>query len=257
MESLHTFPDKSGKVPEKSDRWFRQTVEHQFNPTIAIALTFSHKLNIIFMKQIKITSIFILLLFLIACRKEKSLDNILPKPDKIKYFDFVPDTNVHSVRTSSPLSYVIPGDSSASMKIDLNGDSKTDIEFVATHSTDYINPHYTAYYFGVWINSNNDSLLISSKNTKYGDRPVFYDSLITVQKDSLWKTHVLLSISSPSAGVYFDFKASFIGYKIGNKYGWIKISPYTGTSGGANGVVIENFAINLTENNLIKTGQRY
>jgi hypothetical protein len=210
------------------------------------------------MKQIKITSIFILIIFAISCRKDKSTDNTISqlKPDNIKYFDFVPDTNVHSVRTFSSLSNVIPSDSSASLKVDLNGDSKTDIEFVATHSTNYINPHYTEYYFGVWISSVDDSLLISSKNTVYGDRPIFYDSLITIQNDSLWKNHVLLSVSSPSAGVYFDFKASFIGYKIGSKYGWIKISPYSGTSGGANGIIIEKFAINLIENNLIKAGQQ-
>ena len=99
-------------------------------------------------------------------------------------------------------------------------------------------------------------MFISTRETEDGDRPVFYDSLITIQKYSLWKNFVFLSVSSPSFGVYFDFTASFIGYKIENKYGWIKISPYIGASGGGNGVVIEKYAINLTEDNLIKAGQQ-
>jgi hypothetical protein len=203
----------------------------------------------------------ILILLIFSCSEK---DESKTTPDKIIYHKSNDDLKINTVRyyTQSIVPPTIqncpsiptPEDSTASMSVDINGDSIQDFVIEAEHNrlSSGCGSHCICSYYRISIIGQNNKSWISSKLKNNMDYvPIEYDSLAVIQKDSIWRDRAFLYLDSPDAPFSADFETSFIGIKINNNFGWIKITPVTG-----NGLKIIDYAINLTENNIIMAGQQ-
>ena len=206
----------------------------------------------------------------LSASNESSTDTLMktieisPKPDQIVYYKAPTDQKINSVRFFTPSgvppniqlcpSIPTPQDSSVSMAIDVDGDAISDFVFEAQHAQVlyFCGSHCVCSYYRISIISKNNTSWISSMLKNNLDYiPIYYDSLEIIKKDSIWKNRAFLYLYSPGAPFSADFSSSYIGIKINDKFGWIKIEPIEG-----NGVRIIEYAINLTKNNEIKAGQQ-
>lgn len=207
---------------------------------------------------------------LLSVSNENNSDTLLktvtinPKPDNIIYHLATNDQKINTVRFFTPSmvppniqncpSIPTPQDSSTSMTIDLNGDSIEDFLIEAEHGglTFGCGSHCVCSYYRISIISQNSNSWISSQLKNNMDYiPISYDSLYVINKDTIWKDHALLLLDNPSAPFSTSFTKSYVGIKINDCYGWIKIEPLKG-----NGIKIIDYAINLTKKNEIKAGQQ-
>jgi len=183
---------------------------------------------------------------------------INPKPDNILYHKLEPQVSLYSVRyyylpvTLNPYcNYVIPfpEDSSTSYSFDVNGDSINDFKITASHSAitndncGHCNYHFE-YNISISSLSTNDSIGYKTDETTFGFGYSLFNNLV-------YTSGITLSVSYPcNGGVSLGFSDSYIAFKLKNNYGWIHIY-----SADNNGIVISEFAINLTDYNPIKAGQ--
>ena len=184
--------------------------------------------------------------------------------DNILYFDYIPDTSIGTIKyfTPSPVPPSImncpniptPQDSVTSIYLDVNQDKINDFFIEAVHNkVDFgCGSHCICFYYRIAINGlNNVSFISTYLKDDLDYVPIKYDSLSTVNKDSTWNERAFLYLYSPGAPFSTDFFDCYIGIKICNHYGWINIAPT-----GKNGIVIKEYALNLTEDKNIKCGQK-
>ena len=212
------------------------------------------------MRSLKIILILTINVIIFSCDDKNDSET---EPDNIKYSDSLPVNSLNTVRYFTPSqvpdyiqncpSMPTPQDSSAFLNVDLDEDSINDFVFEAKHERlNYgCGSHCICSYYQISISSLNNSSFISSRLKDNMDYvPIKYDSLEIIEKDSLWKDKAFLLLDSPQAPFSAGFNTCFIGFKIKDYYGWIKINPIVG-----NGLEIKKYALNLTENNIIKAGQ--
>lgn len=197
---------------------------------------------------------------LVSCKKDRHKD--LRLPDNILYHKFDPDLSARSVRY---FQYVtpycgdvpVPSDSLTSLQVDLNNDSTVDFKFIINHEglPDWPgSAHCPHLHFNIAIFSENDKVWLSVTGTS-GTPVMLHDTINgVISGNCIWETTCLLRSQYVwvLAGFETDFTDSYIGIKIYNNYGWIHIRPSS-----LNGIEISEFAINRTENNSIRAGQKF
>lgn len=183
---------------------------------------------------------------------------IYPKPDNIVYHKFVPEISINTVdfytTPGTPdwlncESIPIPSAGSASVSVDLNGDLINDFSFEAHHEkTKDCGSHCQCSYYLVSMSGiNNTDSISAHKNKYFAYIPELYDSLALISKNGFCKDQAFLKLKSSTFVV--NFVDSYIGFKINNNFGWVHVTPNN------NGIIIKEYAINMTENNSIKAGQ--
>lgn len=191
-------------------------------------------------------SIFILFL---AC--DKNGDNI-DIPSNIQYTSA--GASVSSVKYFSTFGTCPeipnPRDSSVSLEIDMNSDSIVDFIFKANHFICH-NTHCLYFTYSTSVVAANDYSFIRAD--KLNNRfPEIMDLGMDINKNGIWENSVELKIESQcSLPFETKFNNTYIGVKINNNLGWIHISPTE-----INGVNVIEYALNLTENNPIRAGQK-
>jgi hypothetical protein len=206
------------------------------------------------MKQRYLLIIFIGLLTF-SCKK----DDPTPKKDEIVYNDIIPDKEIQSVRYYTFQDHSVctanvptPSDSSITYDLDMDKDQVSDFKIRVAHSkyTDGYCGHCDRFTYNISIEglSSNDS--IANSPMQYWT-PRLFSELDTIDKNNTWlsRTEILL-LEGCSLPFQVDFTDGFIGIKIKNSYGYIRIEKMSN-----NGIRILEHGFNKTENNIIKCGQ--
>jgi hypothetical protein len=205
----------------------------------------------------RIKELLILVFIFIAvayCKKEK------PKasPDNILYHKFIPEIAVstinHYIPNQDPEScddFPVPDSATMRINLDLNGDSAYDYYIEATHFRTHwgsASIHCGQYEFNIFIHGLGikDSISVTDQTV------VKYNSTNnSINNNGRWDTQGTIYLRGQGIFLpFFDFSDQYIGIKIGKNFGWIHISPKQN-----NGIIIQECAINLTENNKILAGQ--
>lgn len=228
-----------------------------------------------------VVAFLVLAICVFSCKKDspinqlgsspKATDSTLVLKDSILYKSLDSNARVVSIRSwlsipnpnsscSNKISLADPSDSSASLKIDVNGDNIMDFVFLAYHSSSTAfcgngspcaSPDYNTQISIECINII-DSIKNSETDYKY---PLSNDTSAVMSNTDHWfKGQGFFSLSQPCtpfSNFYIFLKEMYIGIKIGNNYGWIHVKPIN-----YNGVQIIDYAINLTPGNPIKAGQK-
>jgi hypothetical protein len=205
-----------------------------------------------------------ILTILVACNKDSKNQNI-KYSDNIRYQDLIPGKIIHSVRyferNMDPESCgddPIPEDSSAIFSIDMDGDSIADFMIGAGHSVSdgqgSIHCAHIIYSIGIGGLQPGDSISITSSNDCH-DAAIKYDTItnVNITNNSLWQKSATLKVGAQGMIWYqwASFGDMYIGVKITNHFGWIHVEPAP-----FNGIIIKEFALNLTPHNSIKAGQK-
>jgi hypothetical protein len=191
---------------------------------------------------------------------------ILPKPDNIFYYKFEPYISINSVRQfekpQSPVCYddiAVPDDSSTSISIDINNDKIEDFEFIASHKKYYPDKycgHCSAFYeYQISINQLLTSDSVCRSNIFFNVKLFSYgDSIVNKE---VFDTGGTIGINIPCV-ISFGFSSmdAYVGFKNNVNYGWIHIAPISNNYYLNNGIIIKEFAINLTDDNPIRAGQK-
>lgn len=145
----------------------------------------------------------------------------------------------------------IPGDSSATILLDINNDAENDFKIALSHNffphTQYCG-HCSIYEYNITIQGINSSDSITI-DEEWGGAKYFGDS-VTITFNNSWTDKAILKRENKCNPAYLGMIDDYVGFKHNNQIGWIKIH-FT----SINGLVIENYAINLTEQNSIYGGQ--
>jgi len=145
----------------------------------------------------------------------------------------------------------IPSDSLSIIDLDINNDAENDFRITLSHNyfepTEYCG-HCSVYRYDIKIQGIGVSDSIACVDQSY--IPSYFCSSDTIAVDNDWTNDAILIMKNRCAMISFDIEDEFIGFKHGNQIGWIKIQ-----STSDNGVKIESYAINLTENRKILAGQ--
>jgi len=206
----------------------------------------------------------VIILFALSCKKEPAVNGSYPYSNNILYHDFQPDTQIHSIQYFIPNydpescgDYPVPDNANVTLKIDIDGDGIDDLAFNAgQYPTSGGSIHCeNVIYYVVMSGISGDS--ISFIHPQGFDVPLNYDTVSNnvIDNSASWTNSVDLAGSS-EGGVpppfFTSFNDTYIGIKINNKLGWIHIAPAS-----LNGVIIKEYAINLTAFHLIKVGQKH
>ncbi|MGM0611984.1 MAG: hypothetical protein ACQESM_00585 [Bacteroidota bacterium] len=205
----------------------------------------------------KIILLSLLLLSFVCCDKD---DN--EKVDDILYTDIVPDTSLVSIDSIKHISngpYCItskipyPSDKNMDYEIDINSDNVNDFRISVGHTRITCNdPKCGDYQFFSCmleikgINSG-DSLIPSSSQRRIFKK----DEEIELKEnngDSDW--NILISGGCHNYPPGEDLQDSYIGVKKNNCVGWIHLNEIN------NGIIIMDFAVNLTPKKSIIAGEK-
>ncbi len=145
----------------------------------------------------------------------------------------------------------IPGDSSTTINIDINNDSKTNFIIELSHNlwvpTQYCG-HCSIYEYDIIIRGVN-----SLDSIAYSDYPsvaAFFKDGDQLSLDNTWTHEAILVMRGGCLRPTFTVENEYIGLKHNDQMAWMKIEEAPD-----NGLIIMNYAINLTENKTIKAGQ--
>jgi hypothetical protein len=191
-------------------------------------------------------------LIIISCKKDETQpDNIVfgnmsstITKSTVRYYDI----EDHSVcRVYIP----IPTDSSTTIPLDINNDDENDFIIKLSHNywvpTEYCG-HCSIYEYNIIIQgvSSYDYIAMSDQSTT----AAYFDNSDIISLDNMWTNEAILILEGGCIRPIFDIENEYIGFKHDKKIGWIKIE-----SSANNGLTVENYAINLTDNNSIIAGQ--
>jgi hypothetical protein len=190
---------------------------------------------------------------LLSCKKETPIVNN-PLPDQIYYRDISPDTTFNSVQYYLGNGEPFPKDTSVSFSLDIDSNFISDYKFSVNHYF-YKQTSHDKYYH--YINqvkslSPTDSIAVISKNSsnalalKEGD-------IISNNLNYSNAANLLLNLPGVPISYVFSGKYLVIKRSINNTtmLGWIKLKLAQ-----KNGLTIEEFAFNKTNNNSIICGQK-
>ena len=179
--------------------------------------------------------------------------------DKIVYTDIDPNEEIQTVRLYTPqpnnaceTSIPVPTDSTVFYEMDLDNDQTIDFKLKVTHSeyTVAYCGHCRRFTYNIIIEgiSEKDSIAITS--SPYRIYKSFNHS-DTINVNNSWapKAEILL-LESCSVPFQTDIVDGYIGVKINNSYGYIRIEKISN-----NGIRILDHGFNKTENNQIICGQ--
>jgi len=160
------------------------------------------------------------------------------------------DIDIHSVdqftyfeNTFTTCTIPVPDDSTINYKIDMDQDGDNDVMVNVVHyDKNYSHNHCLVYEYMITITgvTANDSIAESPKHFDYND---------PVNDQVTWKDEILLYIKEGINSV--DFPDCYIGIKISDKYGYIKVSKLEN-----NGINIDEYAIRKEANVDIKCGEQ-
>lgn len=209
------------------------------------------------MKKSLILGAFVITI-LLSCKKETPIVNN-PLPDQIYYRDISPDTTFNSVQyyLTFPLGKgePFPEDTSVTYLLDIDSNFINDFEFSVNHYF-YMQTSHDKYYH--YINrvktlSQTDSIAVINKNTsnalalKEGD---------IISNNLYYSTtaNLLLNLQGVPNSYVFSGEYLVIKRSINNTtmHGWIRLKYAQ-----KNGLTIQEFAFNKTNNNTIICGQKY
>lgn len=194
-------------------------------------------------------------LFTFSCEK----DNPVTKKDEIVYNDIYPDKEIQTVRFYTFYSndwcqanYPTPADSSVNFDLDLNEDKVTDFRIIVKHSlfTDGYCGHCEVFTY--WISIEGLSEKDSIANSPVGSwSPKIFNESEIIDNNNKWASFNWLIIKEGCMLPFqTDFDDGYLGVKIENSYGFIKIEKLE-----EKGIRILEYGFNKTENNIIKCGQ--
>lgn len=196
-----------------------------------------------------------IMFILISCDKE--IDNI--KPDNILFSDLISPITKSTVRDWDVedhgvcrVDIPVPKDSSTTILLDVNNDAETD--FVIKLSHNYWEPtqycgHCSVYEYDIKIEGANSYDSIAFSEQSY--TPKYFGIQDTISFDNSWKSDAILIMEGGCVRPTFQIEDEYIGFKHNNQIGWIKVEPAP-----YNGLTIEDYAINLTDNKIIIAGQK-
>lgn len=196
-----------------------------------------------------------IVIMLISCEKEE--DDI--KTDNILFSDLDSSITASTVRDWDiedrgvcKVDIPIPGDSSTSIHIDINNDSKTDFIIELSHNywvpTQYCG-HCSIYEYDIKIRGANGSDSIASMSNSPIAAYFGYSDKISL--NNTWTNEAILVMRGGCVRPTFIVGNDYIALKHNNQIAWMKIEEAPD-----NGLTIKNYAINLTENRSIKAGQK-
>jgi hypothetical protein len=211
-------------------------------------------------KLISFSLLLTLALFAVGCESDNTI------PDDILYHDIQPDTTIQSIvrysYNNDELScgdFPVPNEAALTYFIDMNNDSINDFQLTVGHvGMDIGSPHclFISYSIGLFGLSENN--LVSRFSDDLLKGPMNYTPVNNafISPYSLWNRSAILS-GFPDAGstmmyTHVEFTSTYIGVKVNNNIGWIQVAAAPN-----NGIIIKDFALNLTENNSINAGQTY
>ena len=181
-----------------------------------------------------------------------------PPKDDIVYKDFNPAREIQTVRFYTFQDHGIcsaniptPTDSVVNYDLDIDKDQIADFRIKVLHSK---YPDYCGHCERFTYNMSIEGLSIDNSiaNSASPNRiPIFFNKSDTVDQNNEWiplATMVLLE--GCSLPFQTDFTDGYIGVKIKNSYGYIRLERMSN-----NGIRILEHAFNKTENNIIKCGQ--
>lgn len=147
--------------------------------------------------------------------------------------------------------FPIPGDSSTSILLDINRDGEDDFRIAVWHR--YFDPEmycghcmdmheYTVEIQGI---NPGDSILCNIRS------PIaYFNNSDTIRMGTILTQSIRMIYKNTCNGYVYVVYGEYIGFAHGEQLGWIKIQQTPN-----NGIIVENFAINLTERNPIIAGQ--
>jgi hypothetical protein len=198
--------------------------------------------------------LFFILTLLFSCTKKNSN----PKSDSILFKSLDSTIHINSVRswgvedhTICSVSIPIPSDSTSKIEIDINYDKINDFSIAVSHKlfipTTYCG-HCSIYDYGINIYGINSSDSIVSINQS--SNATYFKNNDKINSKNTWAKSSILTMEGGCNRPIYKIDNEYIGIKHNNQVGWIKIKAAPN-----NGIIIENFAINLTDNNGIVAGQ--
>ena len=179
-----------------------------------------------------------------------STEIIIHQPDDIIYKIFNPTINVFTIRnltSDANCSLPIPRDSVSLLWFDVNNDFVNDFGINARH---YMIPGNCGRCGNIYVEEMKMEGFICAKE---GDGPVakyFHLTEIISNKLKWSSTSYLMLWSCQPLPFVERVENGYLGIKINNNYGWIRVSKYK------NGIVIEESGFNKTEGNPIIVGQK-
>ncbi|PBQ33461.1 hypothetical protein CNR22_17315 [Sphingobacteriaceae bacterium] len=198
------------------------------------------------------------LLFSLSCKKKSenpAIQTEEPK-DEIIYSEFKSGITIQSVLSYSfnnsacAYTYPLPSDSTTTYNLDVNGDQVADYLLKASHSlytgSEYCG-HCPTYNYLVVISALNSQSSLAAQNTSPGAK-IFKESIV-IGQENVWVNSIALRLQQCSAS--WDFSAGYVGVKIGNNFGYIRINPLS-----TNGIQIQEVGFNKTANRPITSGQK-
>ncbi len=197
-----------------------------------------------------------LVLFVFSCDKNKL--QVKEEPDNILFSNLPNPISESTVRyynvenhTVCQVDVPIPTDSSTAISIDVDKDSNIDFIFNLSHN--YWNPtqycgHCSIYEYQITIKGVNINDAVAIYNQSQTTR--FYAENDTVFNEISWANSTILIMEGGCMRPTFLLEDEYIAFKHNNMLGWIKLKDESN-----NGISIENYAINLTENKPIFAGQ--
>lgn len=205
----------------------------------------------------KVNFLLILILFwvMFSCKKEKTES----QQDEIVYKNIVPKKEMQSVRIytsqSNPVcttTIPIPSDSSITYDLDLDSDQIPDFRIMVTHSkfnSGYCG-HCDKFTYNISIEGLSSGDSVAADSPQYPKLRLFSDADL-VNNNNAWFSRVdILLLEGCALPFQTDFEDGYIGVKMNNNYGYIKIGKMSN-----NGITLSEHGFNKTANVGIKCGQ--
>jgi hypothetical protein len=191
-----------------------------------------------------------------SCTKDDSI----AKKDEIIYNDITPDKEIQTVRFYKFQDHSIctaniptPTDSSVYYDLDLNADKVTDFRINVAHSkynSGYCG-HCDRFTYNISIEGQSAGDSIANSISQYWAPRLFNES-DTIDKKNTWIARAeILLLEGCALPFNANFDKGFIALRINNSYGYIHVEKLTN-----NGIRITEYGFNVTENNIIRCGQK-
>ncbi len=201
--------------------------------------------------RVQFRVVFLLIVFIGACSK----DSFFGRPDVVLFRDFDGTLSAHSILhdtdyTVGPCSEntPIPRDSTINLRLDVNEDGIEDLFITLEHRNKTFCSPCTLYEKHVNIKCSNFGCKVATNGFESINHRLFNKGdLLT--KDLFWTPEIDIAHFN-SCSVSSDFGEGYIGIKINELFGYIRIArlPH-------NGLAILEWGLNQIKNKDIKCGQ--
>jgi hypothetical protein len=190
-------------------------------------------------------AVFTFILLVSSCNKRN-------KPADMKINDPDPDLTIQSVRGFISLDrtcpdYPEPSDSTSRLELDFDGDGNGDFEVISEHllSTNHSCGSFcSCFEYSLKIAALHGKAAMSAAElVNSGAVAVRYESGVEISKKSSWKMSAFI--------IPEYFKDNYIGVRIGEKYGWMRLS----CNKSVNSVTIHKYSLSGVKNKVIKAGE--